>query len=360
MNARREDRTLDANRFEFGDFVLDARARRLARRGTPVELNARYFDALVLLLRDPGGLVTKERFHDEVWRGVPVTDEALTQCIRTLRRALGDDAASPRFIETVPKHGYRFVAPVTPGEDVPAAPALAEPPSRPRWFDKLSLALAATAGGGLAGIVGGIVYGFAANAGGGALSSLLVLLALNVGVGLFAGAAIGLGVALVPREGGAISPWAALGGAGGGIVAGALAKLLGLDAFRLLFGRSPGDITGAFEGGLLGLAVGAAFVVASRVASRRKGLIVTALAGGAAGIVIALLGGEMMGGSLALLAENFPGSQLRFDGLTGLFGENRFGPLTRLNTGLLEGAVFALGTVSAMLVHERWLGRRAG
>lgn len=360
MNARREDRALDANRFEFGDFALDVGARRLARHGAPVELNARYFDALVLMLRDPGGLVTKERFHEEVWRGVPVTDEALTQCIRTLRRALGDDAANPRFIATVPKHGYRFIAPVASDEDMPATPALAEAPSRARWFETLSLAPAAAAGGGLAGIVGGIVYGFAADAGnGGALSRLLVLLALNIGVGLFAGAAIGLGVALVPRARGAISPWAALGGAGGGIVAGALAKLLGLDAFRLLLGQSPGDITGAFEGGLLGLAVGGAFVVASRLSSRRKAALVAALTGGGAGAAIALLGGEMMGGSLALLAENFPGSQLRFDRLTGLFGEDRFGALTRLNTGLLEGAVFALGVVGAMLIHERGRRRRA-
>ena len=43
---------------------------------------------------------------------MPVTDEALTQCIKTLRRQLGDDASRPRFIETVPKHGYRFIAPV--------------------------------------------------------------------------------------------------------------------------------------------------------------------------------------------------------------------------------------------------------
>ena len=65
-----------------------------------------------MLVGEAGKLVTKDRFLDEVWRGVPVTDEALTQCIKTLRRQLGDDAASPRFIETVPKHGYRFIAPV--------------------------------------------------------------------------------------------------------------------------------------------------------------------------------------------------------------------------------------------------------
>ena len=85
--------------FRFERFLLDPRNRRLSRDGTPVELNARYLDALTLLVREPGKLVSKQRFHDEVWRGVPVTDEALTQCIKTLRRQLGDDAARPRFIE---------------------------------------------------------------------------------------------------------------------------------------------------------------------------------------------------------------------------------------------------------------------
>ena len=99
--------------------------RRLTRDGMPVELTARYMDALVLMAEHPGELITKDRFMAEVWRGVPVTDEALTQCIRTLRRTLGDEAAAPSFIETVPRHGYRFIAEVegfgrqTP---VPAAP----------------------------------------------------------------------------------------------------------------------------------------------------------------------------------------------------------------------------------------------
>ena len=357
---------MHANRFEFGEFTLDAAARRLERDGAPIDCSARYFDALVLMLRDPGGLVTKERFHDEVWRGIPVTDEALTQCIRTLRRTLGDDAANPRFIETVPKHGYRFVAPVgaISRAETRSVPGESTSRSRPRWLDVMSRGLAAMAGGGAAGIVGGIVYGFASMSasgnGSGALSGLLVLLALNIGVGLFAGAAIGFAIAAVPRTSDGVSPWAALAGAGGGIVGGAFAKLLGLDAFRLLFGRSPGDITGAFEGGLMGLAVGAAYLVASRTASRRRAALVAALAGGGAGIAIALLGGEMMGGSLMLLAESFPGSQLRFDRLAGLFGESGFGPLTRLNTGLLEGAVFALGVVGTMLIHERGRSRRSG
>jgi DNA-binding winged helix-turn-helix (wHTH) protein len=98
--------------FRFDRFLLDPDDRRLSRDGAAVELNARYLDALALLVSEAGRLVTKDRFMDEVWRGVPVTDEALTQCIKTLRRQLGDDAARPRFIETVPKHGYRFIAEV--------------------------------------------------------------------------------------------------------------------------------------------------------------------------------------------------------------------------------------------------------
>ena len=125
-------------RFRFERFQLDVTDRQLRRDDAPVELNARYFDALTLLVREQGRLVSKERFHDEVWRGVPVTDEALTQCIRTLRRQLGDDAGRPRFIETVPKHGYRFVAPIEAevGEPPAPAPAAAPAPLRTRRTDR--------------------------------------------------------------------------------------------------------------------------------------------------------------------------------------------------------------------------------
>src|SRR3954469_12965970 len=101
-----------ATSFAFERFVLDERERRLSSGQDPVEIKGRYFDALALLVREQGKLVSKDRFLDEVWRGVPVTDEALTQCVKTLRRPLGADAARPRFIETVPKHGYRFIAAV--------------------------------------------------------------------------------------------------------------------------------------------------------------------------------------------------------------------------------------------------------
>src|SRR3982751_239680 len=117
--------------FAFDQFVLDPDDRQLRRGNAEVELNGRYFDALTLLVRESGKLVSKDRFLDEVWRGVPVTDEALTQCVRTLRRQLGEDAMRPRFIETVPKHGYRFIAPVdrVDGDGPPIARTAAAPPA---------------------------------------------------------------------------------------------------------------------------------------------------------------------------------------------------------------------------------------
>src|SRR3954452_21443816 len=128
-----------AGRFRFDSFLLDPADRRLSRDGEVVELSARYLDALALLVREPGRLVTKDRFLDEVWRGVPVTDEALTQCIKTLRRQLGDDAGRPRFIETVPKHGYRFIAAFRSSGEAPAAPNRASPRS---WSQPLLLGAA--------------------------------------------------------------------------------------------------------------------------------------------------------------------------------------------------------------------------
>ena len=338
----------------FGDFTLDERDRRLTRDGEPVELNARYFDALALMLRDPGALVTKDRFHETVWQGIPVTDEALTQCIRTLRRALGDDAANPTYIETVPKHGYRFVAPV----EVDAGGAVTEDErsvlSTPPGFAQLWLA--GSLGGAAAGVVGGLVYGFAgmgAAPGSGALSALLVMLVFSVVIGVVAGVAVGAGIAFAVRRFGAESLLVAAGGGIAGLVTGALGRLVGIDAFQILLGRAPGEITGALEGGILGFATGLAVWAAHRIASTRKALALCAIPGGLAGIAIALVGGRMMGGSLAALAERFPDSSLRVAQLGRIFGEDGFGALTRLNTSILEGAVFTACVGGAMVLALR-------
>jgi DNA-binding winged helix-turn-helix (wHTH) protein len=345
-------------RFAFDQFVLDPQNRELRRSATPVELNGRYFDALTLLVREGGKLVSKDRFLDEVWQGVPVTDEALTQCVRTLRRQLGDDASRPRFIETVPKHGYRFIAPVSA---VKGSGARATAPARrSHWRDAMLLGAAGTVGGGLAGFIGGLLYGFLGASqplqpGMGAASVLLVLLCVSILVALVGGAGVSLGIA-VAKVFRPFGPWSLLGGAAGGLLVGASIKLLGLDAFTLLIGRSPGDITGALEGLITGAAVGAAAMLASRQASVRRGVASAIPCGAGAGLLISLVGGRLMLGSLDLLAHQFPGSRLRLDQISRLFGEAAFGPVTRTVTSALEGALFAAGVVGAMMVARRELG----
>ncbi|MGN6156109.1 MAG: winged helix-turn-helix domain-containing protein [Sphingomicrobium sp.] len=348
---------MTSDSFRFDRFTLDPNDRQLRNGGEPVELNSRYFDALALLVSEQGRLVSKERFMDEVWRGVPVTDEALTQCIRTLRRQLGDDAARPRFIETVPKHGYRFIASVNGAAQAPRA-------SGSSWQREALLGLAGMVGGGLAGLIGGLFYGFAGASqplapGMGAISVLLVLLALTILVALIGAFGVAFGIAASIAATRRIGPWSIAGGALGGLLIGAFVELLGLDAFTLLFGRSPGDITGAFEGFVLGGAVGLGIWVASRSEQLRYGALLAALLGGLAGFAIPLLGGRLMGGSLALLAEHFPGSRLRLDRIAGLFGENDFGPITQAVTGALEGALFAGCVVAAMLLARRQLDERS-
>lgn len=343
-------------RFRFGSFVLDGPSRRLTDGAGPVALNARYFDALALLVHDHGKLITKDRFLEEVWRGVPVTDEALTQCVRTLRRQLGDEAARPRFIETVPKHGYRFIAPVT-AEDGEAAPAAAM--LTPSLAQDIAFAGAmGTFGAAVAGLIGGAIYGFAASSlpslpGSGAVSVVFVLAIATLLVALLGGAGVAFGIA---ASGWHRSPWMILGGAAGGLVVGACVKLLGLDTFDLLFGHAPRGITGAAEGATLGAGVGlAALLVGRAELSSRVSALVAAVCGAAAGLAIALMGGRLMAGSLDLLVRSMPGSRLSLEPIGTLFGERGFGPVSLMATSALEAALFSAGIVSAMTLDRRRL-----
>jgi len=355
---------MESGSFRFDRFELEPAERQLRRDGVPVELSARYLDALALLVAEAGRLVSKDRFMDEVWRGIPVTDEALTQCIRTLRRQLGDDAVRPRFIETVPKHGYRFVAPVERVNEKPAvgaAPAPAPVATLSPRRQVLLLGGAGTIGAGVAGIVGGLCYGFAGASqplgpGMGAVSVLLVLLWLTMAAALTGGAGVSFGIAAAGRA--RDRAWSIAGGAAGGLAVGGVAKLLGIDAFNLLLGRSPGDVTGAPEGVLLGGAVGVGAWLAGSgwsAGSLRRSVAAAALAGAAAGLLIPLIGGRMMGGSLDLLARAFPESRLRLDSIGSLFGESGFGPVSQFVTGGLEGALFGGCIVGAMVLARRSL-----
>ena len=104
-------------RFRFAGFVVSPRQRVLARAGREVPLIPRYFDLLVLLLARRHEAVHRGAIFDSVWSDVVVSDGALTQAIRALRRALGDDPRDPRFIRTVSRHGYRFVCEVVEEAD---------------------------------------------------------------------------------------------------------------------------------------------------------------------------------------------------------------------------------------------------
>lgn len=360
---------MDGASLYFDVFRLDPENRLLTRDGAPVELSGRYLDALALLVAAPGALVSKERFLEEVWHGVPVTDEALTQCIRALRRALGDDAARPRFIETVPKYGYRFIAhvsdvapqsgpPVTAPMGLAGSALLEAPPLHAfDWARYLLLAGAGVVGGALAGLVGGLAYGFvAAGQSDEARSSVvLVLAALTVLFSILGSVGICLGLAAVVRH---RAGWAGYmgGGAIGGMLIGGSVKLLGIDAFSLLYGSAPASMTGGMEGVVIGAGVGLGLWFARDSGPVR--LLPAALIGVLIGVAIPALGGKLLGGSLYAVAQMLPQSQLRPDQIGVLVGESGFGPVSAMVSGALESLLFVVGVVWAMALAQRRMDQR--
>jgi Tol biopolymer transport system component/DNA-binding winged helix-turn-helix (wHTH) protein len=102
--------------YEFGDFRLDASERLLSRRGVTVPLTPKAIDLLSALVEQPGRLLDKETLLKTVWPDTFVEENNLADNIFKLRRVLGEGENGPRFIETVPKRGYRFVADVRAAE----------------------------------------------------------------------------------------------------------------------------------------------------------------------------------------------------------------------------------------------------
>ncbi|HKP70966.1 MAG TPA: winged helix-turn-helix domain-containing protein [Pyrinomonadaceae bacterium] len=144
----------DRNFYRFDDFSVDSQNFRVSKNGTAVTLTPRAFDVLDVLLRNTGQVVEKRQLFDEVWQETFVSDNALTKVIKELRHALHDAADSPRYIETVPKRGYRFIGDVTespeplngsmPASETPAVVAAPASPSVKPWM--LSLAFVALIG----------------------------------------------------------------------------------------------------------------------------------------------------------------------------------------------------------------------
>ena len=120
--------------YRFGPYTLDPDERRILGDGaSPIELTAKAFDLLVLLVSKAEQLVTKDEILDAVWQEVSIAESNVTTTISMIRKALQEDSEH-RYIETVPKKGYRFVAPVSvvsapdcrgtdPGDQTLALPA---------------------------------------------------------------------------------------------------------------------------------------------------------------------------------------------------------------------------------------------
>ena len=123
----------------FGDFEFDDRRRGLKAGGQPVRLSGQAVDVLCLLLERPGELITREEIERRLWPDRNVDfHHSLDVVVSRLRTVLGDKGASPRYIETVPRKGYRFIEPVTARPD-------ARPANEPRHWSRRLAAYAAVA-----------------------------------------------------------------------------------------------------------------------------------------------------------------------------------------------------------------------
>src|ERR1700727_1827005 len=103
-----------SRRYRFGVFEADATEGELRRQGVRIKLNAQPFQVLVMLLQRPGELLTREEISRELWPDGTFVDyeHGVNSAVNRIRDALGDTAGNPRFIETLARRGYRFVAPV--------------------------------------------------------------------------------------------------------------------------------------------------------------------------------------------------------------------------------------------------------
>ena len=118
--------------FAFDDVIVETKNFRITKGNQDVTLTPRAFDVFVFLVLNAGRIVEKRELFAEVWKETFVSDNALTKVIKEIRHTLNDDANAPRYIETIPKRGYRFIAEVKQGEGHAALQATAPPPSNSR------------------------------------------------------------------------------------------------------------------------------------------------------------------------------------------------------------------------------------
>src|ERR1700686_4997308 len=120
---------VNPNTVQFGLFEVDLQTRELRKSGMKIKLNDQPFQVLALLLERPGEVVTREELQSRLWPADTFVDfdHSLNAAVRRLRDALGDSAENPRFVETVARRGYRFLAPVNGTAPPPVSEIAASP-----------------------------------------------------------------------------------------------------------------------------------------------------------------------------------------------------------------------------------------
>lgn len=365
-------------RYRFSGFLLSPRRRLLVRDGREVPLIPRYFDLLLLLIERRHEAVHRREIFERVWGDVIVSESALTQAVRTIRRTLDDDSREPRFIRTVSRHGYQFVFDevfeeadvATTADPAPRAAGTADGPTRrtigaatpqhPGVRAAGAVWPAAAAGGAVAGIAAGSIGGLilAAAPGSTAPFALAPVLAVIAGVAGAVGAAgVGAGLAFADATARTrrVLALTAAAAAGGGLVGTAvqwltrwgLAALVGLEL----------EVGGGLEGVLIGGAAGLGFAAGSRSAAKEahprpahlRVALVTAAACGLAGLLLALLERPLAGGTIHMIADAAEGSRATLAPLDRLIGEPGFGPVSRAIAAVSESALFGAGMAWGLL-----------
>lgn len=373
-------------RYHFNEFVLSPRRRQLLRGGNEQPLIPRYFDLLVFLVEHRHEAVHRRDIFDRVWSDVTVSDSALSQAIRTIRRVLDDDPKEPRYIGTVSRHGYRFVfTDVREEDEEEAAPAVvslgASAAGAPTHtapiaavpleetgsaLTRASRAAAAgwtgaAAGGAVAGVTAGTLGGLLLATAPGSAASFAVIPALAF-IGACCGGlgGAGVGAGLSAAEAMATSQRTAaltIGASIGGGLIGTAVQWLSRWSLAALVGVHL-DIGGSLEGVIIGAAAGLGYGIATsggkstppgnHRTSVRSIAAWTALSCGFAALILTGAGWPLVGGTVHAIATGSDGSQAVLTPLGRLIGETDFGPLSSAIIGTGEGLLFGLGVAAGL------------
>lgn len=127
--------TSDSNPVRFGSFELNLHSGELRKNGLRIRLAEQPLQILILLLEHPGDVVTREVLQRKLWSSDTFVEfeHSLNAAVKRLRDALGDSAENPRFIETLPRHGYRLITPIRSAEISSAEPIARKPTRAHRW-----------------------------------------------------------------------------------------------------------------------------------------------------------------------------------------------------------------------------------